>query len=450
MPSRVVWSRSGRRRVAALTAAAVLALAVASPAAAAPPESKPQEPVAPAEAVERPPDALTAEEEKAKRDEQSQREPETTLVPSLSLSERYDSNVFFVPGMQLEDYVSTARPELKIEHHGRYAEGSLFGGVTAEQYVKNPGLSYIGYQAGLNLDLDRLVRRMSPRVGLEINDYFRYTPNPPSFMAPETGNVVSQAFVEGIQAARANSYYNLGKAKGTYALTSTTTLAATYTNQVMQFGTRFASPGVGQFFNTMFQTIEAGPEVQVTTRDLATVTYQYQRADFDQGGFGNGFDTQGGLVGWRRVLTPTLTGAIAGGAALVQPSNNVQYMGNASLEWKDRDTTAKVEYVRAVRPSFFIGGLPLLNQVVSATVTQQLTERLSLSAYGAYAENESVPDPILKFTSYMGRGALNYQLFKPVVASLSYTYSNYAYELSPRSFDWNRNIVMLTLRAEWK
>ena len=39
--------------------------------------------------------------------------PETNIIPSVTLSERYDSNVFFAPGGNSEDYVTTVLSAVK-------------------------------------------------------------------------------------------------------------------------------------------------------------------------------------------------------------------------------------------------------------------------------------------------------------------------------------------------
>src|SRR5437899_2771009 len=84
---------------------------------------------------------------------------ETKLVPSLAVSERYDSNVFFVPGGNLEDYVTKISPQVKVDHRGPLIEGTVQGGATAEVYVKNPGLNYVAANGGVNLNLDNAVEQ---------------------------------------------------------------------------------------------------------------------------------------------------------------------------------------------------------------------------------------------------------------------------------------------------
>ncbi len=47
-------------------------------------------------------------------------ESATTIIPSLRLAERYDSNVFFVNGTNLEDYVTTVSPQLRVTHKSQW------------------------------------------------------------------------------------------------------------------------------------------------------------------------------------------------------------------------------------------------------------------------------------------------------------------------------------------
>jgi len=371
---------------------------------------------------------------------------ETRLVPSLAVSERYDSNVFFVPGGNLEDYVTTISPRVKVEHKGRLIEGTVQGGATGEVYVKNPGLNYIALNGGVTLNLDNAVAQLVRGAGLKVSDTFYFTPQAPAFVAPGTGGQVSEAFVRGIQAGRANSFTNAGSAIGSYALSPTMDLQATYMHQKIHFGTAFVSPTTGRFFNTTFQTVTAGPQLKVSPLDTATLTYQYQKADFSQGG---GFHTQGGSMGWTRAFTPILTGNVTGGMTVIEPSNRVQYQGGVSVEGKFQNTDASLSYSRGVYPSFFNSGLPLLSQVVSATVSHRVTALLTVTANGNYAKNESVPAGTLSYESYWVTVGLNYIVSRILNATLSYTNSEYKQNSLGQSSRFDRNMVMVMLTAEW-
>src|SRR5438445_5927959 len=245
---------------------------------------------------------------------------ETKLVPSLAVSERYDSNVFFVPGGHSEDYVTNISPQVTVDHKGRLIDGTVRGGAAAEVYVKNPGLNYVAANGGVTLNLDNAVAQLVRGAGLKLADTFYFTPQPPAFVAPGTGSQVSEAFVRGIQAARANSFSNAGSAIGSYALSPRVDLQATYMHQRIHFGTAFVSPTTGRFFNTTFQTATAGPQLKISPLDTLTLNYQYQQAAFSQGSGGGGFHTHGGITGWTRSFTPTLKANVAAGMTVIEPS----------------------------------------------------------------------------------------------------------------------------------
>ena len=63
--------------------------------------------------------------------------PDTQIIPSLRVAERYDSNVFFVPGTNLEDYVTTFSPQLKLNHQNPWIEGMIGREATGKVFAKN-------------------------------------------------------------------------------------------------------------------------------------------------------------------------------------------------------------------------------------------------------------------------------------------------------------------------
>ncbi len=144
---------------------------------------------------------------------------ETKLIPALTIAERYDSNVYFIQGRNLEDYVTTVTPQLRVDHAGRLVSGNLFATVTGEAYAKNPGFDYIAPSGALNLNLDDLIGRLDRRAKLKVSDSFTFTPKPLAFIGPSSGSAVPDTFVRGIQTSRANSRTNMASANGAYSLT---------------------------------------------------------------------------------------------------------------------------------------------------------------------------------------------------------------------------------------
>ena len=380
----------------------------------------------------------------------SVRGPETNVIPSLSLSERYDSNVLFRPGVNLEDYVTTVSPQVRVIHKRQLIDAIVGGGATAEAYVKNPGLNYVAGNAFVDLNLDRAMSELVSGLGLRLSDSYTYTPQPPSFAAPTGGSQVSDSFVRGIQAQRANSHTNTGRVELSYAPSPVLSLTSTYTDQRIQFGRAVSTPaGVvqGSFINTTFQTVTSGPVVKISPVDTVTLFHQYQKGTFTT----RSFSTQGAILGWTRLLTPTLMASVTGGASVFSMSNNLQYLGSASLGWRGEDTDVTLSYSRNIAPSFFVAASALLSQVVTGTVTHRVTESLALSLQGNYAINQSVPDSsLLKFESYSVTPSVNYRISRVVTATLSYTHSQFQQTFSSQESLFDRNMALLRLVAEWE
>lgn len=388
-------------------------------------------------------------------EDKSVAEPDTHIVPSLRVAERYDSNVFFVPGTNLEDYVTTVSPQVKLFHRNQWVEGTVGGGATTEVYVKNPGLNYAAGNGTVDVNLDGAMNRLVQGLGLRVADTVVYTPQPLAFAAPIGGSQLPPAFVQGIQAQRANSFSNAAKVDASYRFSEYLSMAVTYVDQRIRFGNPIATPtgaAQGGFIDTNFQTLTSGLARKLSPVDTIFLAHQYQHATFSiPNASGSRFSTQGALVRWSRLFTPSLKAVGEGGFAVISPSGYVESQGAVSLEWRARYTTVLVSYSRSIAPSFLFASTPLLSQVVTATVRRQVTEPLSLLVTGSYAVNESVPDTsLLQFESYSVTPSIHYVISKTFTAGLSYTHSQFDQTIASQSFPFDRDLVQLSLVAEWK
>ncbi|TLY35948.1 MAG: hypothetical protein E6K60_09450 [Nitrospirae bacterium] len=376
-------------------------------------------------------------------------EAELKFVPALVVSERYDSNVLFATGRKTEDFVTTVAPELRADYTGRLVEGSLRGGLVVGSYAKNSNLNYVAANGSLVLNLDQLVGRLDKRAKLQVAESFFFTPELPAFVSATAG---FNPFATGIQPQRVNTYTNTASANGNFELSALTNLRASYTHSILRFGTVLGNPQQGGLFRTTFQTVNAGPQFKVSRDDTVSLTYQYQQADF-AGGQVPGFTTQGGTVGWARVLNQRLTMNLAAGAADIQPTNRVSFIGDASLQWRAAEnSTFTFSYTRSVLPSFAVAALPLESQIFKVALLHRVTDPLTLTAVADYAHNQSnVTGEHLLFRSYDAVLRLNYAITRVLTGSLTYTYTKFMQSFSSlgtTSFD--RNQVIVSLRAEWK
>ncbi|MFO0699176.1 MAG: outer membrane beta-barrel protein [Nitrospira sp.] len=382
-------------------------------------------------------------------------EPATTIFPSLRIAERYDTNVFFVPGRNLEDFVTTISPQLQATHKNQWVKGTVGAGATSEVYVKNPGLNYVGGNGTLDLDLDGAASSLLRGLGLRVSDSIVYTPQPPAFAAPIGGSQISEAFVQGIQARRANSFTNAALVQASYQFSSFMGASTTYSDRRIRFGTPLAIPtGVtqGGFRDTNFQTLTSGVDLKVSLSDTLSLFHQYQKGNISDPERGDtGFSTQGAFLRWARSITPTLQGQGEGGFTVISSTGDTYPTGAASLLWKEEYTTVQLSYSQGVAPSFFAVSTPLLSQAVTGTVRRRITEPLSLSLSGSYALNQSIPNrSLVRFESYLIMPSLEYKIGPVFTATLSYTHSEFRRSFSGQSFDFDRNMIMVTLLAEWR
>lgn len=383
--------------------------------------------------------------------------PVLSVVPSLSVSERYDSNVFFVPGQNREDFVTTISPQVRVEEKARLLSGSLQAGATAETYANNPGLNYVGVNVGLNLSLDNAVKRWIPRASLQVTDFFAYTPQPPAFLNPEAQAAgQSDVFARGIQPVRADSYRNTSTVAGSYVLSPRVSLQASYAYSFNRFGKTFATPAAGGVFDTTNQTVNLGGQTQVTRLDSMNVTYTYAQSDFGSGsGAVSQFKTHAGSLGWSHGLTQTLRTSLTGGTTWIDAGMGstrlASYTGSASLTWQQKISASTLSYSRSVTPSTFVAATALISDVVSVSLSLPLTDRLSASGSANYGRNDSkVNDVSLSFESYGGTIGFSYAMTPWIAAIGSYSYNRFKQTFEGSVSEFDRKLATLTIRAEWK
>jgi hypothetical protein len=241
------------------------------------------------------------------------------VVPSLCVSERYDSNVFYAPskpGLQRDDFVTNVNPMLRVNHNGDYASGFLNVGGFSENYVKNPDLNYLGTRDNLSLNLDKSIKRLLPDASLKVIDSFSYTPLPPGFDNPAAGTSPSDlsntqdVFAQGLLFRRTNNVMNSGTVRTSYATTALTSLNASYTNSILHFKGAPLTEGGSNLFNATTQTGTVGGTDRVSELDTLNVNYSHAQTEFTRRSISSLFKIDSVTTGWTRTLTPNLTAPV--------------------------------------------------------------------------------------------------------------------------------------------
>jgi len=385
------------------------------------------------------------------------------LVPSICVSERYDSNVFFrpaAPGLERADYVTSVNPMLRINHNGDYATGFFDMGGFHETYVNNSGLNYFGANGTLSLNLDNTVKRVLPNAGLFITDSMSYSPTPPGFVNPVAGTNpgalvnIQDVFAQGILFQRTNRVTNSGTVSATYATSASTRINASYSHSMLRFLSDSSTSQAGvqrTVFDTTTQTGALGGSAQVSGVDTLNIRYSRTQSEFTGGSVSSfSLDTNMATLGWARILTPNFS-VEAGGGGIVLDQGRTTYAANAALVMNYANSRATISYARTAFPSF--AGVPtqVVGDVVSLSAVQEISSQWQLTGSANYSHSSGTRGTdAIKFDSYGGSVNLAYLMTRIWSTAIGYSYLRFDRESGGLISQFDRHAAMLSVRATWE
>jgi hypothetical protein len=263
---------------------------------------------------------------------------QTTIIPSLTVSERYDSNIYWAPkatlspGTKAEDFITMVVPQMTIAHAGSLMRGDLTGGALLNKYINNPERDFTGWNVRGRLDLTDAARQVSQRITtLTMRGTFVDSPATNGFAAAggglntgfgaQPGAGAVGALNSGIVTNRASRQtYTLGVA-GAYQLTGLTSLTSSYTYTNISFGNQQGGAN-NPLFDTTGHTGRMGINTRISPRDTvgASSAMSHYIQDQSSGGSGQGsYTTLTETLNWSRLWTQELSTFLAGGANLRLP-----------------------------------------------------------------------------------------------------------------------------------
>lgn len=385
-------------------------------------------------------------------------------LPTLSVSESYDSNVFLTDpnivraaGLKPGDYVTTVSPQLATFSELGVARVSLFVRGNFSSYVENPGLNYAGVNGGLNLNLNRMVQRIEPTAGLQVFQGVLYTPVLPSSLGgvapqPQSPDAAGEseplnpksAFILGVQPVRQNSMLTTTNVSFFDRVTPRTTLTTGFSyDRSMFFGTP-AVAGAPQNFSASFYGLTQSVSYQVSKVDRGIVTYAFGQSDYASQEISN-YQSHAGTAGWTHLFTPSISGTVTGGATLVLPFNSINQTYSGVLTWYTPVLSSSLGYSRQISPSFSSLSGPLVSDAVTAAFTAKLSQTVFWGGSLSYSRNEVLADVGAKgkFTSYVGDAFLNYRVLSWAFASAQYRYGYYDQSFLQTSSPFQQHVVTL-------
>ena len=330
------------------------------------------------------------------------------FIPSVTLSERYDTNVFFVPalpGLNREDFVTTLSPRLivlrSIEDVGIKLSVSGF----SEYFANHPELSFVGVDEQLTLDITKIAQPLDSRLKFfGINQGVSYTPQPPAFLTGDQQISQSintdanlqpgQAFTQGIQTLRAETVKYYAGASGTYSFTPLVDMRASYTYSAIDFSNSSKVPAAngststqGILFPSRTHSVIVSPSYKLNQADFLSFIGTYSQTSFIHEE--TSYKLFGGGLGWNRVATGYRAGVNAGvnhiqteggGIAISGGgSSQTNFAGGANYSWIGESTIATVAYNVGIYPSYYVQLGPLYTQSLTSTVWHRLGSDYAIS-----------------------------------------------------------------------
>ncbi len=379
------------------------------------------------------------------------------VIPSLSVGQRYDSNVFFVSkrqGLDRVDFVTTTVPQIRGYYVGNWVDVNATAGAIGEYYAQHPTLNYVGTNTGLVLSLSKLLDRWWQGATLTASDTYVYSPQAPAFVVGNLAGANATPFAAGFQVGRANVSRNMLRTDLTVPLTQTVSLIGSYATGFIRYGTSNV-PQAGILLNSTYQTYTGGLSLKASPQDLLTV--QGVNADYSFSAQTAGsFSTRGGTVGWEHTLSPFVTLQAQAGATVLQRDLGgtstaalVAPIGHLALFWKDRTTALTLAYNLGVSPSLQFQAQALRTHVVSVTLTQQtgIPELLAIANvnYGRGEQIGASGGAGISYASVMGTGGLVYKFSPEMFLGLHYSYSNVDNQFNGNTFALDRHVAQLSL-----
>ena len=381
------------------------------------------------------------------------------VVPSVQVSERYDSNVYFAPknllrGLTPDDIVTTVVPQIRglYTDRDKLVKVNAAVGAVGSYYVNNSGLSYVGANAGVILDLSGLLSQWRPGTRWTVSDSFFYTPQPPAFLLGDQSGVQANPLVAGFQATRTKTNSNSVNTIFELPLSMTTKLTGSYTNSFIHYGASQV-PQAAVLISQNVHAYTAGLLTQLSLYD--SVRVDFRGNEFDQGRLG-AFSARGGTLGWTHRFSSTLNVDVTGGAQILSGEVNgvpfssmIAPIGSLALRWNNSTTSLTFAYRTSITPSFQFRGAPLLNHMVSCNVTQDTPIRdlaaLFGANYGVANEYGSNSGSALSWTTVGGTAGVRYRATQKLFLTMIYSYQNVDNVFEGTHFAYDRHVAQLSL-----
>jgi hypothetical protein len=289
------------------------------------------------------------------------------VVPSISVREMYDTNVFYAdkkdlpPGLSADDFITIIVPQITVSQTNSLVSTNLSVGALIQKFAKNTDLDNVGFNAAAGIDISRLANRYLPRMRTaRFYGTYMYSPSTPPFgvggmgagMGGMGGGMMGGGMMgggmgmtrgiggvglggpldTGLLSQRTRvQVYNIGF-NNSYALSPSADFQTSLTYSRLSFGGSYTpteTPQSGQAltFDTTNYNVSAGPTARISAVDSLGFIYVFSQSS--QANFGT-FSTHTGNLNWSHTWTREIFSSVRGGMTLIEPIPVNQFSSGAT------------------------------------------------------------------------------------------------------------------------
>ena len=349
------------------------------------------------------------------------------FIPSITVSERYDDNIFFEKTDGQADYITSIGPRLTASYGSQAVKMTAGLGARFELFSEHTELNKLRYRANLGLNIARIARNTS----LSVSDVFRFTPEPPAFIADEEGE--EDITTGGIRIPRGDSLGNVARIRLTRRISSRSDGVIGYTHTIREF----EDP-------TLIDSTEHKGQVElrrkIGPRDTFSIDYRYQLFKPDQLEESESHTT-GIRLNHQFSREFSIHIGVGGTYVTKESDDALAFSGSLGLNRSFKRTRIGLRYSRAINATSGLSGEPAISQVASATINRNVTRRLGINLSQNYATNRSTLTDSVDLQSWRTRVRLTLRLRPWLRGEAEYRYFSQTSEGIGREFRRSQALV---------
>lgn len=359
------------------------------------------------------------------------------LNGSISLSERYNDNLFFSKLNREADYTTMINPKLTLTYSSRnlVLSGSYLG--SGEVHARHSEANRYGQTASFDIDLPFLSRQIKG-VDVQITENVTYTPELPAFDTSEggQGSVANQSLAnEGIQVGRNDTFRNHAGITIAYSWSQRANTTFSYANTITRYDAETLEDSTVNYFN-----LASG--YQLSRRTRGTVSYGVTLTDFDSSGreLSHQFSVGGG-----HQFSPLLSfNGDLGIARLSSGPTRLTVNGGLSKDFSSGNIL--LQYNSGIGSGGGVTATSTFTQRIISRGSWEVAKNVSTSLNFGYGRNKALSGPTFKTSTYDAGIGVTIVFLSWLNGRLNYSYLNQQTE-GFTAVAAERNIVVLSLTA---